>query len=312
MEPRMFSERVGKAVAGRVEAGTARLGILTEPVVSLAGDRLSYLYRECHVRMQVTESVLLAADTDDAIDIGLLDAAVLDLVLGTLAEDSTLVLGCNISFQTLQDRLSWERIARRISDRPWLARRLVLELTESGSLDISHVVFSRLAALKIFGCRLAIADFGACLTGTPCILDSDVDWDFAKIDRGGPVSLRKVSSQRQALKSLIAIAGCYARTVVVDGIETSAQLAVARDAGALHAQGSLFAAGEIERWRTFEDGLGGRLAQALVRHGAVASRVEAATSSSALDPSVLLTRVDSLGGWVKVLMARAQAGRTSK
>lgn len=297
------------------------LGFAAEPVVDLAHDDAPLLYSECLARMRVAENVLLTpgdflGDLEARGGIALLDAAMVELVMGALADDPHVRLGCNVSPRTLADADGWSRLMQRIGERAWLASRLTLEITESFPLDEIHGAAGRLAEAKRLGCRLAIDDFGAGFATTAHLYGVDVEWDIVKIDRSCFGDLRKTPTGREGLRTLVQLAKCLAPVVVVEGIETPEHLALARVSGARFGQGWMFDRPARQRWCVPADETGQRLAGAMMAHGAVLRPSAASPAESTVpgDASTdterhsLLFRVDRIGERMRALVSRARTG----
>lgn len=298
--------------------GDIRLGFVAETIVDLLHLDAAPLYSECLARMTVAESVLLTAsdfvgDLEAQGVIGLLDAAIVDLVLDALADDLHIRLGCNISPRTLADRAAWNNLVRRIGARSALAARLTLEVTESAPLDDIPEAAARLREARALGCRLAVDDFGAGFATSAYLRGLDIQWDLVKIDRACFGDMRKTPSKRDGLRSLVGLAACFAPVVVVEGIETRQHLAAARDAGAHYGQGWIFDGAVRERWTAPGVVAGAQLAGAMMAGGATlrpwAGGLRHGASSNGPDrKDVLLSRVNGLGDRVRMLVARAWTG----
>ncbi len=292
-----------------------RLGFCAEPIVDLVHFDATALYSECLARMMVAESVLLKAsdfvgDLEARGDIGLLDAAMVDLVLDVLADEPYTHLGCNVSPKTLADANAWRWLLYRIESRAWLASRLTLEITESSPLNEIAGAAERLGEAKRLGCRLAIDDFGAGFAAPAYLLGIEVAWDMIKIDRHCFGDLRKTPSARDGLHALVGRAACFAPIVVVEGIETKEHLAAARAAGARFGQGRMFDGPVCDRWNVPDEATGARLTAALLTHGAVLRPSPEAAVGIQAGHSFHLSRVDRLGDRVRALVGRAWMGGT--
>lgn len=103
-------------------------------------------------------------------------------------------------------------------------RRLTVEIVESGLLCDRPAVAARLERLRAAGIRIAVDDFGtgyanlAYLTSLPL--------DAIKIDRGLVADLVGGSRDRIVVKAMISMARELGLDVVVEGVETAAQLAL--------------------------------------------------------------------------------------
>lgn len=264
----------GQSRSGGPDDGSEaiRLGFVAEPIVDLVHLDAMALYSECLARVLVDGKVVLKpdefiADLEASGDIGLLDTAMVHLVLDALDADPLAVLGCNISPGTLAVESSWRAILRMISARPHLARRLILEVTESSPLGEIAGAQIRLAEAQALGCRIAIDDFGVGNATIRHLHGIDIDWDIVKIDRSCFSELRKTPAGRQGVRSLIALGSCLAPTVVGEGIETPEHLEAARAAGLRWGQGFLFSKPNVESWTQLSGEAGAELARYLyMRH----------------------------------------------
>ena len=102
--------------------------------------------------------------------------------------------------------------------------RLTLEITESSLVIDPEIVSTRLSRLRDLGIEIAIDDFGtgyanlAYLTSLPL--------DTLKIDRGLIADVVGGSRDRIVVKAMIGMARELGLKVVIEGIETAAQLAL--------------------------------------------------------------------------------------
>ena len=117
--------------------------------------------------------------------------------------------------------------------------RLTLEITENSLLIDRIIVSTRLQRLRGLGVEIAVDDFGtgyanlAYLTSLPL--------DTLKIDRGLIAEIVGGSRDRIVVKAMIGMARELGLKVVVEGIETAAQLSLVADWGCDLYQGFLVA-----------------------------------------------------------------------
>ena len=127
--------------------------------------------------------------------------------------------------------------------------RITVEITESALLSDSDSIAERLSRLRSVGVRVAVDDFGtgyaslAYLTSLPL--------DILKIDRGLIADIVGRSRDRIVVKAMIAMAKELDLKVVVEGVESTGQLALLADWGCDLYQGFLGAGplDEIELMR---------------------------------------------------------------
>ncbi|RBB31513.1 hypothetical protein DPV79_40910 [Burkholderia reimsis] len=162
------------------------------------------------------------------------DGYAVSKVMEHLAGDPDYCLGVNVSALSVGEHAWWDPILADLASMPQVARRLVVEITETARLRGPQAA-TFVARLRELGCRVAIDDIGeghgvetAMTIGTP---------DIVKVAG----SLLKAACENAAgsdrFARLIEIARKCARCVVVEGVETDEMLALARAAGADWVQG---------------------------------------------------------------------------
>lgn len=168
----------------------------------------------------------------------LLDQHVLNLVLDRLlAAAPSANYGCNISADNLADRAAWNAILKPLRDAEHLASHVVLELTETLALHDWSMAREMVAEAHDLGCRVALDDFGVGFA-SPRLLQA-IDFDIVKIDKAFLHDVRRSADDHNSLCHLVGFATSFAPIVVVEGVETATQAALARAAGATHLQGYL-------------------------------------------------------------------------
>lgn len=212
------------------------LGFAVQPIHA-AENTDDILYAESLARVTDADGVVHAAGTfvphlDSRFD---LDPRILGMLLSALAADPELILGWNLSAANLAAADRFADIFGRITLQPELARRLVVEVTEPHPLVGSAI--ERLKMIRALGCRIAIDDFGIGFATPASLLQVAVD--IVKIDASFVRDIRPGRDGQNSLSHMVGLAACIAPVVVVEGIETEAQLEAARRAGATHVQGFL-------------------------------------------------------------------------
>ena len=165
----------------------------------------------------------------------MLDGCMIRLVLNQLEADPLAVLGCNLSADTLVGQKAWLSVIEQVGARAHLARRLVLEITETRPLGEIGCLSRRLDQARRLGCRIAIDDFG---TGhlTPLQL-YQLSTDIVKLDAGFIWEIRGLDEKVSSLRHLVDFAKSFVPVVVIEGVESAADFRNARAAGASHVQG---------------------------------------------------------------------------
>lgn len=261
-----------------------QLGMTIETITDLATSEGGVPYSECLARLLIDDDVVLnggkfIAQLETHGSIGLLDTAMVSLVLDALEQNVSLRLGCNISPYTLADQSAWESIVLKLAERPSAAMRLTLEITETAPLSSTTQAAHRLKQVQAYGCRIALDDFGSGFAIHSEVRNLAIDWDIIKIDRSFLSDLRKSPSGRDGLASMIRLARAIAPLVIVEGIETAAHLERARDSGASFGQGWLFDVTEPAQWSVLPAVVSHRFTDAMQQHTQL---VPAACDHSAL------------------------------
>jgi EAL domain-containing protein (putative c-di-GMP-specific phosphodiesterase class I) len=200
------------------------------------------LYDECLSRVIHPESncIMMPSSFIPSIErsgfVNQFDQIVVSYVVDRLISDNELVLGCNISAESATESHWWAGIFERLQRMPDVARRLIIEITETAPIVPGRGrSFAR--RLQALGCRIAIDDLGAGYgvqngieIGEPDIVKLDVS--LLKSAKNGYAGVER-------LRGFAELAHDMAPTVVVEGVESSVDLEIVRRAGCEWAQGSL-------------------------------------------------------------------------
>ncbi|WP_448168340.1 EAL domain-containing protein [Burkholderia ambifaria] len=216
-----------------------RLVLFAQPVFDR--DCKHVLYHECLVRMlgengQVGEGPsTFVPSLERAGLIRFLDRYVIGLVIEHLEANPDLCLGANISAQSTRDVVWWESLLSKLVDRPDIARRLIVEITETTQLSRSSGN-AFVDCLQRTGCRIAIDDLGDGYSIDNCRYVPSID--IVKISgKMLPRSPQWRVAESDQFRQLLAVARTIAPCIVVEGVETENDLFLAQSAGAHGVQG---------------------------------------------------------------------------
>jgi EAL domain-containing protein (putative c-di-GMP-specific phosphodiesterase class I) len=115
--------------------------------------------------------------------------------------------------------------------------RITVEITESALLTDSEAIAERLSRLRVAGVRVAVDDFGTGYSSLAYL--TSLPLDILKIDRGLVADIVGGARDRIVVKAMIALAKELDLKVVVEGVESTAQLALLADWGCDLYQGFL-------------------------------------------------------------------------
>ncbi len=215
-------------IVGRVcDAHAAgRVSMSYQPVVGRNGE---VFYYECLLRaVDEFGDQLLPAEFVPVMEqmgaIGWIDRFVFERIVGELEEDADVVLGCNVSGQSVSDPGWTGEVVERLSGSPDIARRLVIEITETASITDIAAAANFVSEMREIGCRVALDDFGVGFASFAHLRMLDVD--IVKLDQ---TFLEDRSGTAAWLRGIEHLAGLVAKVgaeIVVEGIQTPAQLDV--------------------------------------------------------------------------------------
>ena len=232
--------RRNQAIVASVEKALRqdRLLFAFQPVVCAATGRIDYF--ECLLRMRDEERGLVACgEFIEAIEqvglIGLIDRYVVRKVAEELAAHPDVRLGLNVSGLTACDREWLRSIIGLLRRRHDLARRLVVEITETAALDNLAESVRFVDALRDIGCRVALDDFGAGNTSLRHLQVLAVD--TLKIDGSFVRSLPSSVENRVFLRHLLSLARDFGLHTVGECVETAEEAALLRAEGIGYLQG---------------------------------------------------------------------------
>ena len=230
-----MSELVWSAVRdGRVE-------FAFQPICHSA-DRSAVLYYECLVRCidensRVISPAEFIPDLERSGEIRLFDFHVFQRAVALLGEHPDITLGVNVSALSAVCDPLWDPAFLWLSDRPEIARRLVVEITETAPVDPAGAwAFAR--SLQQIGCRVAVDDFGAGYSLQAATAVEQVD--IVKIDAS---FIGRVGCGADALcrfDAIVASALKFGDCIVVEGIENEGDLSLVCGAGIEWVQGYYF------------------------------------------------------------------------
>lgn len=249
-EEQRRQHRLGMALGDRVQRALRddRLVFAYQPVVDAGTGVVDYY--ECLLRMIGDDGALISAgEFVPAIEqlgfIRLIDRYVLEKAVAEVTEHPGIRLGFNISGLTATDRAWLRAITALLKDRPGVARRLVVEITETSALhDIAESArFVR--TLRDLGCRVALDDFGAGFTSLRHLQALAVD--TVKIDGSFVRDIAESYDNQLFLRHLVGLATGLGLDTVAECVETARDASILRREGVGYLQGYYFGKPSVER-----------------------------------------------------------------
>jgi diguanylate cyclase (GGDEF)-like protein/PAS domain S-box-containing protein len=240
-EPLQLGERIEADLAAAIERG--ELYLEYQPIVDVMTDRFTGV--EALVRWQHPEfgtvfpSVFIPVAERSAL-IASLDMWVLDRACAELREhltdDSGIapVLSVNISRRHFEEPGFVEAISGTLVHHDVEPGRVQLDISESAAASHRDEV----ERLKAMGVRIAIDDFGTGYTSLAYLRGLEVD--VLKIDRSFVISLGADPASVAIVRTILSLADMLELEVIIEGVETSAQLSQVQVLGGRYVQGYMF------------------------------------------------------------------------
>lgn len=239
-------------IVGRVcDAHAAgRVSMSYQPVVNRDGE---VFYYECLLRaVDEFGDQLLPAEFVPVMEqmgaIGWVDRFVFERIVGELEDDPDVVLGCNVSGQSVSDPGWTGEVVERLRGAPDLAGRLVIEITETASITDIAAAADFVSQMRGIGCRVALDDFGVGFASFAHLRMLDVD--IVKLDQTFLEDRSGTAAWLRGIEHLSGLVSKLGAQIVVEGIQTLSQLEVLDLKDVTHFQGYCLGAPSPKRpWK---------------------------------------------------------------
>jgi diguanylate cyclase (GGDEF)-like protein len=199
----------------RQDSGIDPVQLLNEQRLMLAGQPIVFAtdrtiaFHEALVRVRLADGPIMGAA--EAVPLAerhgvipLFDYRVLQLAVDHLIRNPGTRLAINMSPLTLCDAGAWSAFTAHLGAHAALAKRLIIELTETAAIEDPIGVQGRLAALKRLGVTIAIDDFGSGHTSFRHLRSFPVD--ILKIDGSFVANLAQSREDRYFTRMLVELA----------------------------------------------------------------------------------------------------------
>ncbi|MGQ0662193.1 MAG: putative bifunctional diguanylate cyclase/phosphodiesterase [Pseudomonadota bacterium] len=242
--------RQAVTIAEEVQAALKadRLLLAYQPVIDACAGTIEHY--ECLLRLRRSDGSLMPAAmfvpvAEQSGLIRMVDRHALDLAVHELAAHAELKLAINISGLTAADRSWFRSLKAHTSGRPEIARRLIVEITETVALQDLDEAARLVSAVRELGCSVSLDDFGAGYTSfrnlkVLAVNSVKIDGSFVK-DLGGNVD------NQLFVRTLLGLAEGFGLATVAEGVESAADAAELTRRGVRFLQGYFFGRPMLER-----------------------------------------------------------------
>ena len=142
----------------------------------------------------------------------------------------------NLSGASLKDPTFRRKLLENLEHTPALGPHLCFEITETAAIGNLAVVNEFIAAMRTYGCRFALDDFGSGLSSFGYLRNLDVD--FLKIDGAFVRDIATNPIDRYMVEAIHRIGHQMGLQTVGEYVESDAALAVLRQIGVDYVQGN--------------------------------------------------------------------------
>ncbi|WP_448206877.1 EAL domain-containing protein [Azospirillum sp. sgz302134] len=236
---------IGQTVRAALQSDGLRFAF--QPVVDAEG---AVAFHECLLRLIGADGAPVAAGSFMAAveRLGMarrLDHHTMDLALRELEAHPGVELSVNLSATTTADPTWLTALEGRLGRRPDLARRLIVEITETAAIEDLEETAAFLAAVRGLGCRTALDDFGAGYLSYRHLKALPVD--IVKIDGSFVREMRDGPDALLFIRTLVGLAEGFGLTTVAECVEDDGQAEALGREGVRLFQGYRFGRPSLER-----------------------------------------------------------------
>jgi diguanylate cyclase (GGDEF)-like protein len=149
-------------------------------------------------------------------------------------------MSVNLSAQDIISRETSDALVAMILAEPESVRhRLILEVTESSLLNDMEEARYNLMKFRFMGLKIALDDFGTGYSSLRYL--QELEFDIVKIDRSFGAAINTTARGLGLVATIQHLCRSLSIECIIEGIETSEQLEIARSAGCRLVQGYLYA-----------------------------------------------------------------------
>ncbi|TQM92027.1 EAL domain-containing protein [Roseinatronobacter monicus] len=223
-----------------------------QPVVQARMPKRAAFYEGLIRIIDPTGRVIPAADFMDAVETNemgrRIDCLALEMGLATLAREPSIRISVNMSARSIGYPEWLATLERGLRHTPYIAERLILEITESSAILVPDMVTLFMQDMQERGICFALDDFGAGYTAFRYL--KDFYFDIVKIDGAFIRDIAHEADNQILVQALVSIARHFDMFTVAESVETAEDAQTLVRMGVDCLQGYYFGAPSIqEPWK---------------------------------------------------------------
>lgn len=241
-----FNLNISEEIRAALKYG--RFCLAFQPIVSAKSHDV-YFY-ECLARIRREDDSLLAAGSfiPTAEQMGLMreiDDHIARLAIYELRKDPSLRLAVNLSGFNVGGGSWLTQLRKLLSETPNVAKRLIVEITETAALSDIHEAAQFVKELRAMGCVVALDDFGAGYTSYRQLRMLPVN--MVKIDGSFANGVSTNVGNQLFVRTLIELANGFDLDTIAECVETQEDAEMLAKFGVTFLQGLYFARPELKQ-----------------------------------------------------------------
>lgn len=241
--------RTGFDVSALAALNERRIELALQPIVRAKSREVAFHEALLRVSLGREGAFFATADLIPMLErrglVRLFDHRVLELAVGLLSSEPSLALSVNVSPRSLSDPEWFDAFLACTSGARGIAERLVVEVTETATIENPARIARLLGQIKERGARIAIDDFGAGHTSLRHLRAFPID--VLKIDGTFTQNLRRSTDDRFYVRTLIDLAHHLGVETVAEWVDNELQASMLADWGVTYLQGHLMGRAELRR-----------------------------------------------------------------
>jgi EAL domain-containing protein (putative c-di-GMP-specific phosphodiesterase class I) len=239
MFDRMMEETVAKAQNFNATVADGAFALAYEPIVDLRTGATSHYEALSRFEAGQSPAEMIRFAEELSLTDGL-DVAVALKAFSLLESDPLITshIAINISARSFANPLSFGMLAGLLAKKRALAKRVLIEMTESAEVPDIAAADKAIQSLRQMGYRVGIDDFGAGFASLQYLHGLAVD--FVKVDGGVIQRLGKSPREDALLKSVLATCAELRIETVAEWIDSPDKLKRCKDIGFHYGQGRHF------------------------------------------------------------------------
>ena len=232
-----------------------RVTLAYQPIMNAASNKVEFFEALLRINRddgrQIAGGEIIPACEEHGL-VGLLDRRSINLAMAKLRENPALRISVNASPRALDDENWVARILEELESDPQVARRLIIEITETTAIQDFDAFGELIDQFRKTGTKTAIDDLGS--GATTIAIFRSLDLDYVKIDGSFVTGLHENMADQAFIRSIVELSRLRGMRTVAEWVEDIATCDILRDLGVDCLQGFYFGRPDCDALTRYEMG----------------------------------------------------------